>query len=261
MPNRHGDFVWYELLTPDADGAAAFYGSVIGWTTKPSQASGADDYREILMGGEAVGGMLPLTDEMRSGGAVPAWLGYVHVDDLDAQIEGLKAAGATICFGPQEIPGVGRMVMILDPQGVPLYVMTDTSGVTSNAFARHEPMAGHCAWNELSTADPEAAKAFYGAQFGWTKDGEMDMGPMGKYEFLKAGGGSYGLGAVMPKMPEMPVSAWTHYFRVPSIDTAIAAIKANGGQVINGPMEVPGDDWCINGIDPQGAHFALVGGK
>ena len=33
---------------------------------------------------------------------------------------------------------------------------------------------------------------------------------------------------------------------------------AGGGQVLNGPMEVPGGDWIINGIDPQGAPFSLV---
>ena len=42
---------------------------------------------------------------------------------------------------------------------------------------------------------------------------------------------------------------------------AKAAIEANGGQVTNGPMQVPGDDWIVQGIDPQGAAFSLVGGK
>ena len=54
---------------------------------------------------------------------------------------------------------------------------------------------------------------------------------------------------------------WNHYFWVASIETAKAAVEANGGQVINGPMQVPGDDWIIQGIDPQGAMFSLVGGK
>jgi uncharacterized protein len=138
-------------------------------------------------------------------------------------------------------------------------VMTDSSGETSTAFAKYEPLVGHCAWNELATSDPEAAKAFYGAQFGWAKDGELDMGPMGKYEFLKVSGGRFALGAVMPKMPEMPVSMWTFYFRVPDIDAAVETVKANGGTILVEPMEIPGGEYSLNAMDPQGVSFGLVG--
>ncbi len=65
----------------------------------------------------------------------------------------------------------------------------------------------------------------------------------------------------MTKMADMPRPFWSHYFWVPSIEAAEAAIKAHGGQVINGPMEVPGGDWIVQGIDPQGAMFSLVGSK
>lgn len=260
MTNQHGDFVWYELMVPDADAAADFYGKVVGWTCKVSQNSGAEGYREWFMGDAPIGGLLQLSAEMKAGGAHPAWLGYIHVTDVDAQVDGLKAAGATICMGPMDIPGVGRFAMIFDPQGVPLYVMTDSSGETSTAFSKYEPQVGHCAWNELSTTDPEAAKAFYCSQFGWSKGDDMDMGPMGKYEFLMAGGERpFGVGAVMKKPEEMPVSMWTFYFRVPNIDAAAEAVKANGGTILVEPMEVPGGEFSLNAMDPQGAAFGLVG--
>jgi predicted enzyme related to lactoylglutathione lyase len=38
-------------------------------------------------------------------------------------------------------------------------------------------------------------------------------------------------------------------------------VKTGGGQILNGPMQVPGGDWIIQGKDPQGAMFALVGQK
>jgi uncharacterized protein len=260
MTNQHGDFVWYELMVPDADAAAKFYGAVVGWDCKLSENSGADGYREWFMGDAPIGGLLPLTEEMTAGGAHPAWLGYIHVDDVDAQAEKLKAGGANIMMGPMDIPTVGRFVMILDPQGVPLYVMTDSSGETSTAFAKYEPLVGHCAWNELATSDPEAAKSFYGDQFGWVKGDELDMGPMGKYEFLMSGGERpFGVGAVMPKMAEMPVSMWTYYFRVPDIDAAMETVKANGGTILVEPMEIPGGEFSLNVMDPQGAVFGLVG--
>jgi len=126
---------------------------------------------------------------------------------------------------------------------------------------------GHCAWNELATDDPESAKHFYGQRFGWVKDGEMDMGPLGKYEFLRHAGrapdgspmGAGMLGAVMPKMPGMPVSAWTYYFRIADIDAAAAHITANGGTVLQEPTEIPGGDFSLTATDPLGATFGLVG--
>lgn len=203
---------------------------------------------------------MALTPEMTAGGAQPCWAGYVAVDDTDAAAEAIKTAGGQVLMGPNDIPGIGRFAFAADPQGAIFYVMTDTSGEESHAFAAYEPKVGHCAWNELSTSDPEAAKFFYSSQFGWVKGDELDMGPMGKYEFLQVPGERpYALGAVMPKMPEMPVSAWTFYFRVPDIDVAAAAVKAGGGTLHMEPMEIPGGDYSFSASDPQGASFGLVG--
>lgn len=265
MTNRQGDFIWYELLTSDADAAAEFYGKVVGWTT--SSANHPDvDYRFFWAGavGEAkggVGGYMQITPDMAAGGARPAWLGYIAVDDVDASVESIKAAGGSVTMPASDLEGVGRMAMVTDPQGAPFYIMRGLSDETSYSFAAYEPTIGHCAWNELSTTDPEAAKAFYGAQFGWSKNGDLDMGPMGKYEFLQASGGRFNLGAVMPKMPEMPVSTWNFYFRVPDIDVALAAVKAGGGTILQEPMEIPGGEYSFNAMDPQGAAFGLVGAR
>jgi uncharacterized protein len=258
MANKHGDFIWYELMTDDADAASAFYGKVVGWNFVDSGQAGMD-YRIFSTSENAIGGLMPISPDMKAGGARPAWLGYVMVDDVDASAARIKAAGGSILMEPQDIPGVGRFACVADPQGVMFYIMKGSvEGGFSESFATDRPRPGHCAWNELATTDQAAALAFYTDQFGWVKDGEMDMGPMGKYEFLRHG---YALGAVMTKVPEQPVPCWTYYFRVPDINATVKAITANGGQVINGPQEVPGGDWSINAIDPQGAHFALVGRK
>jgi predicted enzyme related to lactoylglutathione lyase len=85
----------------------------------------------------------------------------------------------------------------------------------------------------------------------------MDMGEMGSYQFVAHD--DVTVGAIMRKPPQAPVSAWSHYFRVPSITAAKAAAEAAGGTIMMGPMEVPGGDSIIQGMDPQGAFFALVG--
>ena len=261
MANDHGDFIWYELLTGDADAASAFYGALLGWQVHDSGMPDMDYRLAESPGGETVAGMMTLTDEMKAGGAQPCWLGYIGVQDVDASVAAMTADGATVRMPAFDVPGVGRMAMLTDPQGVPFYVMRGASDETSYAFAFDRPRPGHVAWNELSTTDPAGAMSFYTRHFGWVQDGAMDMGPMGQYQFLRDAAGKGVLGALMPKMPEMPVPFWTFYFRVPSIDAAAGQIPALGGQITHGPSEVPGEDWIINGIDPTGAHFALVGAK
>ena len=273
MTNHHGDFIWYELMTPDPDGARAFYQAVVGWQIEAAP-SGPIDYRMIGTAGGPVAGLLPLSDEMRRGGARPAWLGYVAVDDVDAMAASITEGGGAVHLAPHDLPGIGRLAFVADPQGAALYIMkptppADDPDATSLSFSYDTPRPGHCAWNELATTDPAGALDFYGTRFGWVKDGEMDMGPMGSYEFLRHAGrapegspmGQGMIGAVMPRPSHLPASAWAYYFRVPDIDTAAAAITANGGTVVHGPIEIPGGDFSMNGIDPQGALFALVGGR
>jgi uncharacterized protein len=256
MANNHGDFVWYELMTTDADAATTFYGAVLGWKIgKP--ASDGFDYREIQAEDDAyIGGILALTPEMQ--GCPPGWVGYIAVDNVDASVSSIEKAGGRLCMPARDLEGVGRFAMVADPQGVQFYVMTSVMAEPSEAFAGDRPRPGHCAWNELATTDQGAAMAFYTSQFGWAKEGEMDMGQMGIYEFLRHGSI---IGAMMTKPAELPVAAWTYYFRVADIDSAVGRVKSSGGQVMHGPQEVPGGDWIINAMDPQGAMFALVGRK
>ena len=70
-----------------------------------------------------------------------------------------------------------------------------------------------------------------------------------------------GDGGMMKKAPDAPVSSWTFYFAVDAIGAAIERVKAGGGKILNGPTQVPGNSWIINGQDPQGAAFSLVSGK
>lgn len=260
MANDHGDFIWYELMTSDADGAREFYSAVVGWDIQ-GKSDAPMDYRMISASDGPVAGLMPLTPDMQSGGARSCWMGYIGVNDVDQTAADITAAGGSIHMEPWDIPGAGRAAFVADPQGVMFYVMRSSSDGTSNSFAALEPTVGHCAWNELSSTDPEASKAFYGKLFGWVKDGEMDMGPLGKYEFWKDAEGRFGLGAVMPKMAEMPIPMWTYYFRVPDIDAAVATTKAKGGCILQEPIVIPGGDYSMVGMDPQGAVFALVGAR
>ena len=255
--NKPGDYIWYELLTSDADAAQSFYTSVLGWSYADS-GQPQMDYRIVNAGENSVGGMMPITPDMAAQGAAPIWLGYIAVDDVDATVADLQQRGGSVQMPAMDIPMVGRIAMVTDPQGAPFYVMKPQGSGKSLAFADDCPRPGHCAWNELQTSDQPGAWAFYGEMFGWQQDGEMDMGPMGKYQFIRHGGV---LGAIMPGSAEMGPPRWTQYFRVENVDTAKSAVEAGGGKVVNGPDEIPGGDFAMNCIDPQGAAFGLVGGR
>jgi predicted enzyme related to lactoylglutathione lyase len=253
-----GSNVWYELMTTDPDGATAFYDKVVGWKISES-IPGDQDYRMIGRDdGGFAGGVLGLTDEMQKHGARPIWLGYIGVDDVDETVSKIEGKGGKALMPPFDIPQ-GRIAMVADPQGNPFYVMkpvppTDKPDAESDVFsATAEQRVG---WNELTTADPGAAREFYGELFGWTSDDFMPMGEFGEYRFFAHAGTS--IGAVCRPMPGGS-SGWRYYIRVPSISAAVDAVKAADGTVSMGPHEVPGGDHIIIGNDPQGAEFALVG--
>lgn len=263
MANPPGSFIWYELMTTDPDGARAFYEAVVGWRIVggPDPAGGIE-YRHILRSdGGSNGGVLKLNEDMTRNGARPCWLGYLHVADVDAATAAIVADGGRVLM-PKATLDVGAIAMVADPGGVPFYVMTpvppaDRPDAASDVYDRMAVQ--HVSWNELHAPDIEAAKAFYARHFHFEYNDKMPMGELGDYWFIDHGGQT--IGAMMQKPPSAPAGGWNFYIRVPSIAAAIDTVKTGGGQVVHGPMEVPGGDWIINGVDPQGAPFSLVGAK
>jgi len=152
------------------------------------------------------------------------------------------------------VPTVGRMQMVKDPQGAAFYVIQPEPREPAADVA---PQVGDASWLELMTTDASAAMTFYRDFFGWQPSDAMDMGAMGKYQMFNRGDRM--IGGMMNKPPEMAQAPphWAIYFRVPDIDAAVDRIKANGGKILNGPMEVPGGDRIVNAMDPQGASFSL----
>ena len=90
-----------------------------------------------------------------------------------------------------DLPNVGRIAMVSDPQGVPFYVMTPVPppgapDATSDVFDRHARQRVN--WNELASPDLASSKAFYSRHFGFEFKETMNMGPMGDYSFVAYAG-------------------------------------------------------------------------
>ena len=111
--NEAGAFCWNELLTTDAAADEKFYTGLFGWSAD-HQEVGPMPYTMFKNGESMAAGMLTITKEM--GGIPPNWMVYFSVDDCDRSVERAKKMGATIVAPPTDIPEIGRMAAILDPQ-------------------------------------------------------------------------------------------------------------------------------------------------
>src|SRR5262249_15970466 len=102
-----------------------------------------------------------------------------------------------------------------------------------------------------------AALRFYQQLFGWEEAGSMDMGPgLGTYQMF--GWNNRPVGGMFNKPPQMQgPSFWLPYIKVADSKKVAAAVPKLGGKIVNGPMEVPGGDWIAQGMDLQGAFFAV----
>ncbi len=246
-----GRFVWHELNTTDPAAAKLFYPRVTGWSVQPFPGEGME-YNVWMNGDKGVGGLVQLSEQARQMGAPPNWLGYISTPDLDATVAEARRRGATI-FVTEEVPNVGRWAIMADPQRAAFAAMTPYG---PDAGPLTPAQVGEFSWNELMAADHEAAFEFYSALFGWERMGTHDMGPMGTYILYGTEGVT--LGGMFRKPAEMPAPPhWLYYIEVDSAEAAVGRIRDAGGQVLNGPMEVPGGNHIAQCLDPQGAAFAV----
>ena len=242
--------VWYELLTTDMKAAEKFYSAVVGWKVKPFEGSPQPYDVFNRNGDQGMGGVMTIPEGMHF---PPHWVMYIAVPNIDEAIAKIERLGGSTLSPPIEVPNVGRLRTMLDPQGAMFALLQPAM---PEGRPEQPPQIGEASWRELYTTDAPAALKFYGEVFGWTLRNTHDMGEMGKYyEFGRA----FELGGMMTKPPSMSMvpTAWSIYFRVPDINAAVEKVKANGGKVMNGPMEVPGGDWIAQCLDPQGAAFSL----
>lgn len=241
---------WVDLGTPDIEASAAFYGAVLGWDV-PELPNSAEmgGYRRAKKNGSDVAGVMPLMQE----GQPPAWSTYVSVADADATTAAIKAAGGSVLAEPMDVMELGRMAIFADPTGAVFGIWQP--GTFAGAALVNE--SGTFGWNELGTRDPASSKEFYGAVFGWGFD-EQDMGEMGTYTTWKVGeemvGGMFDISGVVS---DEVTAHWLTYFMVEDLDATTELLKAGGGDVRNGPIEIPIGRFSVV-ADQFGAVFALM---
>jgi predicted enzyme related to lactoylglutathione lyase len=156
----HGQFIWYELTTPDVDAAKKFYPRFTGWGTQAFD----NDYTMWTTGGVPMAGLFRLRNEMRQQGIPPNWMPYVESTTSTKRSAKAVSLGGRLVQGPDDIPGTGRFAVLQRSPGGGvrcLQVEPGRSGWDGTA------VVGRFSWHELMTTDRVAAFAFYRALFGW----------------------------------------------------------------------------------------------
>lgn len=247
MPTRNtpwpaGTPCWVDYGAADLDAAKAFYAELLGWAY-----TGGDPefggYLNATVEGAQAAGMGPQMDPSDP----PRWTTYFATDDAAATVTRIRDAGGTVIVEPMEVGPMGTMVIALDPQGNPFGLWQ--SGTHTGVRVYNEP--GALVWNEAAVDDPEAARAFYAAVFGFRFDEVPDAG--GYTTFAADDRPMGGLGGHQPGSPK----GWTTCFAVASADDAVAMVESRGGKVVMAPMDTPFGRFAVV-EDPWAAPFTVM---
>ena len=127
MSKEHGHFHWNELMTRDREAAKAFYAETLGWSYDAFPMADGGDYAVCMMNGQPVGGMLEIKPNPEMDHVPDCWFAYIAVDDIDARLEKVPAAGGAIERPAFDVPGVGRIAIVRDKAGSSIGWITPAS--------------------------------------------------------------------------------------------------------------------------------------
>ncbi|HEY7076986.1 MAG TPA: VOC family protein [Solirubrobacteraceae bacterium] len=256
---------WIDTMQPDPDAAVAFYGDLFGWEYEDVMPAGSPGkyYIARIRGGDVAA----ISSQPDGAPPSPAWNTYIWVESVDATAEKVRAAGGGVVMEPGDVMEAGRMAVFTDPEGAAFSVWQPKRHRGATVVNEH----GALNFNTLNTRDLEAARAFYGAVFGWDL---IDVGGAAWWalpaygDFLEAR--TPGMRENMERMgaparfQEVVATAlpltddapahWSITFAVDDADAIAARAPELGGRVLVPPFDAP---WVRMTVvaDPQGATF------
>ena len=256
---------WIDHSSPDPDAAAEFYGGLFGWELEDSMPEGSPGkyFMARLRGGNVAG----VGSQMPGAPPMAVWNTYVWVESADDTAAKVREAGGSVLTEPFDIFDSGRMAFFADPEGAAFGVWQPNQHRGATVVNEH----GSLNFNGLNTRDPERAKAFYGAVFGWelldmgmwalpeygnhleklnpgTLERMAEMSAPERFEDVVAS-----LNPIPDDQPDTPAH-WSLTFGVDDADAIAQRATELGGTVLVPPVDAP---WVRMTVirDPQGATF------
>ena len=246
-PWPNGVPCWADVSATDVRASSAFYRAVFGWEIpEPDEQWGG--YVTAEARGAMAAGIGPVDE-----GGRPSWTLYLAADDAQALGDRAGEHGGTALTPVIDVGPLGRMAILADPSGAPFGLWQ--AGTMIGAGLVNEP--GGLVWEDLRSADPDAARSFHRALFGYEYD-TIEMAEP-DYTTFRLPSEPYPLGGMGSFMgePEGTPSHWLVYFQVADVDAAAAAGEGAGGSVLAPPFDSPyGRLACL--ADPDGAVFMVM---
>ena len=215
-----------ELRTHDVNAARAFYLSALGYEVKH---------------------IVRLPEVAAARGAPSHWLGHIRVDHVDDCATAFVASGAQRLGPTQQTSNGANMALLRDSGGA----------VVALSSTPDDVLGVDVAWYQLLTADLEKAAANYQDSLGWLMTERVDLGEIGTAQLFSWHPDRANVGILIDIM-RLPMAHphWLFHFRVPALATAVAAVRAAGGKVVDQTVMNDGTQIAVCD-DPQGAAFAL----
>ncbi len=254
---------WVASVHPDPENAVAFYTELFGWEAEETMGTNSPGkYYLCRLRGRDVAAV----GSQRGGGAPPvsAWETYIWVESADEAAVNVTGAGGSVLLEPFDLLDAARIAVLADPAGAVFGVWQPKEH--RGAQLVNEP--GAWAMSQLNTRDPEGAKAFYGAVFGW----DTDTFDLGEREIT-----IWRVPGYIGGEPEQPVSRdvvgvmvpmssdrfhddasphWSVDFWVDDVDATADKAAELGGRVMAPPFDTPVGRTTVL-ADPQGAVFSV----
>jgi predicted enzyme related to lactoylglutathione lyase len=242
----HGAPAWLHVSTPDDDATRDFYSQLLGWEISP----GVPEFHGYAMAsfdGSLVAGVSPSGDDN-----LAAWTLFFSTTDADETAGLIERSGGKLLSPVLEIGDAGRMVVAADPSGA-MFGAWEANQL--NGIGLHG-QTGALSWNDLRSADPDRAREFYAAVFGYHYAPVEMAGPDYTTFSLTADGLPIGGIGGMMGMDGYP-SHWIVYLAVPDVDEAVSRTPELGGHVVSPGFDTPYGRMAAL-ADPTGASFWVL---
>jgi uncharacterized protein len=238
-----GSFCTAVLRTRDVERAAAFYSTLVGWTTH--QVPGAPGHRLLQFGGKTVASLHQIAEGSE------LWVPHVSVDSVERTTADALALGAAL-VETADVPGVARLATLRDPEGAVFGLWQPDP----HQGAQLTEDVGSLWWIELLSNDVSGARKLYGRLFGWTSV-DTSFEPFAAYTVFKRG--DVQEGGILPIGRDWGVSPrWSSIFAVDDCDATIERAKPLGGSPVF-VHTVPKAGRIGSLSDPGGAVFVIRG--
>jgi uncharacterized protein len=253
---------WVAAVHPDPEKAVGFYTELFGWeTTNLMSPELSSKYYVCKRRGRDVAA---IGSERDGAPSVPAWNTYIWTDSADDTVAKVVDAGGRVVTEPFDRLDAARVAVVADPAGAVFGVWQP--GEHRGARLVNEP--GAWSMSQLNTRDPDGAKVFYGAVFGWETDTfDMGEGEITLWRLPGYVGGEPGqpvsrevVGVMVPmngdRSAENVSAYWSVDFWVDDVDATAFKAAELGGEVKVWPFHTSVGRTAIL-ADPQGAVFSV----